>query len=323
MALYPSLEDMKVGQMIQAQAAQQQAPQPIPFAPAPVGYATFPYAQTGGPVPAPVMVAPNAPPSHDLQRAYPALFDMGLNLTPEEISMITENQVAVRAPAHVAVPHAAPAMPGTLGGALVAPLSGGSLGLARAEVTHGIREITLCKDGKGKCGFRVQAVSKGVFVVLVQKDSAASLVGLRFGDQILQIDGENVAGFSIDKVHTMIKKGPVNGIRLAVRDRPFERTITMHKDTANTVGFVYKQGRINAVVKDSSAARNGVITDHHLLEVNGQNVVGLKDSDTKAIIDAGGNIITITIMPSIIYEYLVKNMAGSVVKKLMDHTIPD
>lgn len=80
----------------------------------------------------------------------------------------------------------------------------------------------------------------------------------------------------------------------------------MHKDTANTIGFRYKQGKINAVVKESSAARNGVLTDHNLLEVNGQNVVGLSDDATKAIIDAGGSIITITIMPSIIYDHLVK-----------------
>ena len=30
-------------------------------------------------------------------------------------------------------------------------------------------------------------------------------------------------------------------------------------------------------VKDSSAARNGLLINHQLVEVNGQNVVGLKD----------------------------------------------
>ena len=58
--------------------------------------------------------------------------------------------------------------------------------------------------------------------------------------------------------------------------RPFERTITLQKDSAGTVGFVFKENKITALVKDSSAARNGVLIDHHLLEVNGQNVVGLK-----------------------------------------------
>ena len=58
--------------------------------------------------------------------------------------------------------------------------------------------------------------------------------------------------------------------------RPFERTLTLQKDSVGNVGFVFKDNEITAIVKDSSAARNGVLTDHHLLEVDSQNVVGLK-----------------------------------------------
>jgi len=58
--------------------------------------------------------------------------------------------------------------------------------------------------------------------------------------------------------------------------RPFERTITLQKDSAGTVGFVFKENKITAIVKDSSAARNGVLIEHHMVEVNGQNVIGLK-----------------------------------------------
>lgn len=50
----------------------------------------------------------------------------------------------------------------------------------------------------------------------------------------------------------------------------------MQKDSAGYIGFVFKDGKIKSLVKESSAARNGVLTDHHLIEVNGQNVVGLK-----------------------------------------------
>ena len=59
-------------------------------------------------------------------------------------------------------------------------------------------------------------------------------------------------------------------------NRPFERTITLQKDSAGTVGFVFKENKITAIVKDSSAARNGVLIDHHMVEVNGQNVIGMK-----------------------------------------------
>ena len=59
-------------------------------------------------------------------------------------------------------------------------------------------------------------------------------------------------------------------------NRPFERTITLQKDSAGTVGFVFKDNKITAIVKDSSAARNGLLIEHHMVEVNGQNVIGLK-----------------------------------------------
>jgi syntenin-1 len=80
-------------------------------------------------------------------------------------------------------------------------------------------QLTVCKDASGKVGLRVQAVSKGVFVCLVLKGSPAALAGIRFGDQILQINAVTVAGFSVDEVHTLFRKSPVNGISVVVRDR--------------------------------------------------------------------------------------------------------
>lgn len=46
---------------------------------------------------------------------------------------------------------------------MVAPLSSSNPGLARAQVNHGLREVILCKDGKGKVGLRVQPVNKVSF----------------------------------------------------------------------------------------------------------------------------------------------------------------
>ena len=71
----------------------------------------------------------------------------------------------------------------------------------------------------------------------------------------LQINGEIIAGYNSDKASKCIKKAAANNIKLAVRDRPFERTITMQKDSTNHVGFSYNNGEIKAIVKDSSAAR--------------------------------------------------------------------
>lgn len=64
-----------------------------------------------------------------------------------------------------------------------------------------------------------------------------------------------MAGFSADKVCKVIKKAAADKISIAVRDRPFERTITMQKDSSNHVGFSYNNGEIKAIIKDSSAAR--------------------------------------------------------------------
>lgn len=50
----------------------------------------------------------------------------------------------------------------------------------------------------------------------------------------------------------------------------------MHKDSTGHVGFIFKNGKITSIVKDSSAARNGLLTEHNICEINGQNVIGLK-----------------------------------------------
>lgn len=50
----------------------------------------------------------------------------------------------------------------------------------------------------------------------------------------------------------------------------------MHKDSTGHIGFVIKKGKVVSVVKQSSAARNGLLTNHYVCEVNGQNVIGLK-----------------------------------------------
>ncbi|KFQ89461.1 Syntenin-1, partial [Phoenicopterus ruber ruber] len=164
----------------------------------------------------------------------------------------------------------------------------------------------------------------GVFVQLVQANSPASLAGLRFGDQVLQINGENCAGWSSDKAHKVLKQASGERISMIIRDRPFERIITMHKDSTGHVGFIFKNGKITSIVKDSSAARNGLLTEHIICEINGQNVIGLKVKQVVCdILATAGNVVTITVMPSSIYEYIIKRMATSIMKSLMDHSVPE
>lgn len=124
-----------------------------------------------------------------------------------------------------------------------------------------------------------------------------------------------MAGYSADKVHKIFKKCPENDINMVIRDRPFERTVTMHKDSNGHIGFQFNNGKISSIVKDSSAARNGLLIDHQLLEINGQNVVGMKDKEVTAIILSDKEpIITVTIIPSFIYDHMVKKYDHSVLQ---------
>lgn len=87
--------------------------------------------------------------------------------------------------------------------------------------------------------------------------------------------------------------------------RPFERTITLHKDSLGHIGFHFKNGNIVGLVKDSSAARNGLLTDHQLLEVNTINVVGMKDKEISKVIDESPSVVNITIIPYYIYKHMI------------------
>ncbi|KAG8447228.1 hypothetical protein GDO86_014623 [Hymenochirus boettgeri] len=292
MSLYPSLEDMKVDKALQAQSNQ----------------------ATLQSQPAVIMsTAQQVNPG-----LYPNLLElseyMGLSLTNEEIQL---NMSLVPAGDSVEV-----SVPQPISGGLVAPVTGNDIGLRRAEIKHGIREVTACKDENGKIGLRLRSVDKGVFVQLVQTNSPASLVGLRFGDQVLQINGEDCAGWSTDRAHKALKKAPQDRISIIIRDRPFQRTITLQKDSSGHVGFIYKKGLITSLVKDGSAARNGLLTNHYLCEINGQNVIGLKDREVGDILASCGRTVTVTVIPSVIYEHIVKRLSSGL-RNSMDHSIPE
>uniref|UniRef100_A0A3Q0RRZ0 Syndecan binding protein n=1 Tax=Amphilophus citrinellus TaxID=61819 RepID=A0A3Q0RRZ0_AMPCI len=277
MSLYPSLEDLKVDKVIKVRG----------------GFDTI-----------------SAPAACDAG-LYPNLEElgdyMGLALNSDEVQKnlalmpVADNQVALPSSSGV--------------GGMVRPVTGADIGIRRAEIRPGLREVILCKDQDKKVGLRLRAVDNGMFVQLVQANSPAALAGLRFGDQVLQINGQNCAGWSADKAHKALKAASETRIELVVRDRPFQRTVTMHKDSSGHVGFIYKNGKITSLVKDGSAARNGLLTEHYICEINGQNIIGLKDSQIKDILTTSPTTMTITIMPNrdILVPY----------STTMDHSVPE
>lgn len=281
MALYPSLEDMKVDNMIRAQMAQPDTAQPQSY-------------QTT------VSASPSAP-----RQVYPALGEyMGLELSPEVIAInMPEYQIQTVQPIGAV-------------STMIAPLSSQSPSILKATVTQGIRQVILCKDKDGKCGLRLHSVNNGIFICYVAAGSPAALAGLRFGDQVLEINNVALAGMTMEQCHSLLKQAPTNGIKMAVRDRPFERTVTLHKDSLGHVGFQFKDGKIVGLVKDSSAARNGLLTDHQLLEINTINVVGMKDKDISKVIEASPSVVNVTIIPHYIYKHMISKMSNSLFKDL-------
>lgn len=303
MSLYPSLEDMKMDEMMQAQLRHEANSIEV----------AQDAAQSVTPLPYPVT------PSSATLSLYPPLGDfMGYEITQEMAAAYEPQQQQQEQQQALVHASTMPSGPSNM----IAPLSNQSLAYKHTQVTHGIRELTLCKDKDAKIGLRLRAVNNGLFVCLVTKGSPAALAGLRFGDQILQINGQDMAGMSMDQGHNILKKCSTNNIKVVVRDRPFERTMVLHKDSSNHVGFQFKNGRITGLVKDSSAARNGLLTDHQILEVNGQNVVGLKDKELAAIIESPNQVVTLTVMPHCLYEHMISKMAGSLLSSIMDHSLP-
>uniref|UniRef100_A0A670I5D5 Syndecan binding protein 2 n=1 Tax=Podarcis muralis TaxID=64176 RepID=A0A670I5D5_PODMU len=249
---------------------------------------------------------------------YPNLTDlndyMGLSLSSEEVQ---KNLGLAPAGGNAVTPAPSAA------GLVVAPVTGSDLGIRRAEIKPGLREVHLCKDERGKTGLKLRNIDKGLFVQLVKANSPASLVGLRFGDQILQIDGKDCAGWNTDKAKRALKKASPEKIVMVVRDRPFQRTVTMHKDSMGHVGFIVKKGQVNSLAKGSSAAQNGLLINHYICEVNGQNVIGLRDKEITEVLTNAGNIITLTIVPAVIYEHMVKKLSSGLAKSSMDRSVPD
>lgn len=158
-SLYPSLEDMQVHKMVQAQQnAFATHAQP----------ASNPYAQSAYPQ----ISMPSAPsfagPTPSAPMLYPGLGDfMGLELTSEMIaSNMPEN-----------VRNAETAVMSSTTGSMIAPLSNQTAGLQRANVTHGIREVVVCRGTDNKIGLRVKDINNGIFITVVCKDSPAAYVG--------------------------------------------------------------------------------------------------------------------------------------------------
>lgn len=161
MSLYPSLEDMQVHKIVQAQHkafTDQMNTDPMSIGNIQSSYPPLDNRATS---------AVNQPnPSAPI--LYPGLGDfMGLELTNE--------MIAFNMPEYMQNTVVSSTTTNT--DSMIAPLSNQTVGLKRAQVTHGIREVTVCKSADNKIGLRVKDINNGIFITLVCKDSPAAMVG--------------------------------------------------------------------------------------------------------------------------------------------------
>jgi syntenin-1 len=297
MSLYPSLEDAKVDKMAHAEVAAVAVQRALQGAAVPIEQA----AAAG-------VTGPYAGLMSEMASFDSAFGDLA----------ITETTLAMHMPAD----HVSEWLAQTRGKVLATVTPASEKGIARAAIRQGVREVTLAKGADGKLGLAVDAWDKGVFVAFVWKDSAAAMGGLRFGDQILEIDDVEVAGLSAKKALKLLKDAEETCVRIAVKDRPFMRIVTCQKDAANHCGFLFKDGKITAIVKDTSAARNGMMTNHQIVEVNGVCAVGLKDKELLQVLRDSPMTCTVTITPRFVYDHLIKKISFKRIKGFMDHSIP-
>lgn len=187
MSLYPSLEDMKVGQILQSEQNNQKPTTTNPSAP-------FIYPGTN-PSSSYYNQSVNddvlfeTPSNNQVGALYPSMnswINLGIDLSSDELQIIQNQQKQLEKLALAQTKSNEVASFGS-NKHMIAPLSGNSVGLKRAQVTNGVREVVLCKGTDHKIGMRCKAISNGIFIVLVTTGSPAALAGLRFGDQILQV----------------------------------------------------------------------------------------------------------------------------------------
>uniref|UniRef100_A0A452GZH0 Syntenin-1 n=1 Tax=Gopherus agassizii TaxID=38772 RepID=A0A452GZH0_9SAUR len=140
MSLYPSLEDLKVDKVIQAQIAFYSNP----ANPAILSEASAPIPQDGSLYP----------------RLYPELSEhMGLSLNEEGIHKNLPMVAGTQSQGQLVM------RPSTVN-YMVAPVTGNDVGIHRAEIKQGIHEITVCKDQDGKIGLHLKCIDNGIFVLL-------------------------------------------------------------------------------------------------------------------------------------------------------------
>lgn len=191
--------------------------------------------------------------------------------------------------------------------------------MSNMMIGNTLRKVIVIKDGKTPMGLGLIFIDNCHYVCYVERDSPASYAQIRFGDQIVRVNSLETAGMDGKKIVKYISSLPIGSVSFLIRNRPLQKVYQLHKNEHNQVGIGFKKGVIDTLIKDSSAARNGIPINHKIIEVNYQNVIGLSDMDILRILKETQGCIYLSLMKVKDYNELIAGV-GKKKMKLMDHS---
>uniref|UniRef100_A0A6C0EB62 PDZ domain-containing protein n=1 Tax=viral metagenome TaxID=1070528 RepID=A0A6C0EB62_9ZZZZ len=175
----------------------------------------------------------------------------------------------------------------------------------KSSIASGIYSIQYRKNQD--ISFTFHDYKSGIFINNLNQPAVN--LGLHFGDQIININGISLSGLKTEKVkehYDLYDNSQL--ITLMVRDRPYIKVITLTKSPQNDkLGFMIKNGYITDLIKNTSAHLNGLLTDHKLVEINGNPVFHLNDTQIINNIKESQYLsVHLSICPREFYEKITK-----------------
>ncbi|KFB44229.1 AGAP009630-PA-like protein [Anopheles sinensis] len=188
-----------------------------------------------------------------------------------------------------------------------------ALNRKKAQKKIAVENELLIRKGVGeKIGITIRRIEEGkLFICAVARRSPAYLAGLRFGDEILYLDGVPSPSGDLRRVRQLLEKNVRNSIRVHTKDRSGERYVTITRDAQRGYGFRFVNGEITFVRPNTSAQRSGLERRLQIVEVNGEVVAGMNDTDIEAVICANISTVTLCVVPTKVYRNLLARLISS------------